>query len=292
MPVNSTFPTSPREVVSIFKKHGFRPRKGLGQNFLIDNRVAAKIVEAAKVCPGEPVIEIGPGLGALTLPLAKLDAKVLALEIDAGLFRLLQDLFHSFTSVQILHGDALSVTWTQLISSYFGRQAGVKLLSNLPYSISSPLLYRLMEERFPFSKAVIMLQAEVADRLISSPGGKHYGSLSVLSRYYVSGRILFRVPRQLFWPRPEVDSAVVQLEPCPPLLEPHQEPVFWQMVKGVFQVRRKTILNGLLHTFPWGREEALELLKESCIDPGRRPEALSVEEFAKLGLFIYNKVSR
>lgn len=292
MPVNLTFPTSPREVVSVFKKYGFRPRKGLGQNFLVDNRTASKIVEATEVRPGEPVIEIGPGLGALTLPLAQLGAKVLALEIDTGLFKLLQDLFRCFPSVQVLHGDALQVIWAQLINSYFGREAQVKLLSNLPYSISSPLLYRLLEQRFPFPMAVIMLQAEVAQRLVSSPGGKHYSSLSVLSQYYTSGSILFRVPRHLFWPRPEVDSAVVRLKPRPPLLEPHQEPLLWQMVKGVFQVRRKTILNGLLHTFPWGREEALKLLQKSCIDPGRRPETLSVEEFANLSLLIYNKVSR
>lgn len=287
-----TVPTSSREVVSIFKKYGLRPQKGRGQNFLVDRATAIKIVEAAGVEPGDRVIEIGPGLGALTLPLARRGARVLALEIDTGLFNLMQDLFRPYPLVQPLHGDALEVTWADLIQSHFGQKARVKLLSNLPYSISSPLLYRLMEQRFPFSKAVIMLQAEVARRLVSPPGSKEYGSLSVLSQYYISGTILFLVPRHLFWPRPEVESAVVSLKPRSPLLEPSQEPIFWQVVKGVFRFRRKTILNGLLRTFPWGKERALKILQAADIDPRRRPETLSGGEFANLGRLIYNESSR
>lgn len=285
---NIFIPTSPREVVSIFEKYGFHPRKGWGQNFLVDKNIAAKIVEAAEIKPGEAVIEIGPGLGALTLPLLEQGANVLALEIDVGLFRLLQDILPKCTSARIMQGDALQVIWGELIENHFDRKARIKLLSNLPYSISSPLLYRLFEERFPFSMAVIMLQSEVAERLVSSPGGD-YGSLSVLSQYYTSSKILFRVPSHLFWPRPAVDSALVRLIPRPPLLEPPQEPLFWRLVKGVFKVRRKTMLNGLLHTFPWKKEMAAGLLQASGIDPVRRPETLSVGEFANLSRLIYNK---
>ncbi len=289
---NLSIPTSSREVVLLLKKYGLRPRKGLGQNFLVDKRTAAKIVEAAEVHPGDPVIEIGPGLGALTLPLAKSGAEVLAMEIDAGLFNLLQDMFHCFPSVKIIHGDALQTKWEPLIRSCFNQENRVKLLSNLPYSISSPLLYKLLEQRFPFSMAVIMLQTEVAQRLVASPGEKNYSSISVLSQYYTYGKILFKVSRHKFWPRPEVESAVVRLEPRLPLLEFSQEQLLWKLVKGVFQVRRKTILNGLLNTFSWEREEALKLLHDSLIDPRRRPETLSVEEFANLCLMIYNKGSR
>ena len=292
MASNITFPTSTREVVSICKKYDLHPQKNWGQNFLVDNRTAVKIIKAAEVKPGEPVVEIGPGLGALTLPLAREGARVLALEIDAGFYQLLQDLLGGYDSVQILHGDALAVTWKKLIADHFGRQTQVKLLSNLPYSISTPLLYRLLEERFPFSMAVVMLQAEVAERLSSPPGSRNYSSLSVLSQYYTGSSIVFRVPRHFFWPRPQVDSAVVRLEPRAPLLEMSQEPLFWQTVKGVFQVRRKTILNGLLNTFSWERKELLMLLQESGIDPLCRPETLSVEEFANLALLIYNKISK
>ncbi|HHX87505.1 MAG TPA: ribosomal RNA small subunit methyltransferase A, partial [Firmicutes bacterium] len=292
MPFDLSAPTSPREVALLLKKNGLHPRKGLGQSFLVDKETAARIVGAAEVHPGDPIIEIGPGLGALTLPLAKSGAEVLALEIDAGLFRVMQEMFRCFSSVKIVHADALQTKWDQLASSCFKGESRVKLISNLPYSISSPLLYQLLEQRFPFSRAVIMLQTEVAQRLVAPPGGKDYSSISVLSQYYTRGKILFKVSRHQFWPRPEVESAVVRLEPRLPLLEISQEKLLWKLVKGVFQVRRKTILNGLLNTFSWKREEALKMLHDSLIDPLRRPETLSVEEFANLCLMIYNKGSR
>lgn len=283
-------PTSPREVIMLCRRYGLHPCQGLGQHFLIDGNTAAKIIEAAELKAGAPVVEIGPGLGALTLSLARKNVSLLALEIDKGLYALLQDLCRPYPSVTLLHGDALDFDWASGLKKHFGLQCRPTLISNLPYNISSPLLYKLFSLGFPFAAAIIMLQKEVAGRLVASSGEKNYGSLSVIAQYYTTVKLQFAVSRRVFWPQPDVDSAVVRLEPRAGILEPAVERLFWKVVRGTFQQRRKNILNGLLNVFPGQRESLTRILHNALIETRRRPETLSVEEFANLCRFIYNNL--
>ncbi len=280
--------TSPREVMAIMSQYGLRPQKGLGQNFLIDRNIVQKIIAAAEVEPGEGVLEIGPGLGTLTAELARGEGRILALELDQGLVRLLAEVLRPFSRVAVISGDALKADFIALANEYFPPGTPVKLVSNLPYYLSSTLMYRIFEQRFPFARAVLMFQKEVAQRLLAEPGDAGYGSLSVLCRYYCSGTFLFNVSRRVFWPRPEVDSAVIMLAPRPPLLLPGEEALLWRIVKGAFQLRRKTLLNSLSNIFPWGKEILSTLLAQASIEPATRPELLSVDQFAKLTRILYN----
>jgi len=283
--------TSPREIMNLFRYYGLHPLRHLGQNFLIDANIVRKIVAAAEVGPGDGVIEVGPGAGALTLTIARSGASLVVLEIDRGLVRLLNDLLQPWPTVKILEQDVLKTDWRQLITT-FKDGAPIKLISNLPYNISGPFIYNLFEEGFPFNGAVLMFQKEVAHRLVAAPGDSDYGALSVISRYYTEGKILFAVSKNVFWPRPKVGSAVLKLEPRPRILNIEEEPLFWKLVRGVFQQRRKTIQNSMLRVFALPRPLLSGLLAEASIDPSSRPEELSVEQFAKLTRITYNNFNK
>lgn len=277
-----------REVIFHLNKNGLKPQRGMGQNFLVDGNTVEKIIASAELEPGDPLVEVGPGAGALTAAAVRRKARVLAVELDQGLARMLQDLMRPFPHVRVLHADALRVDWKALARKYFGEKATVKLLSNLPYNISSPFLYALLKQKFPFIGAVLMFQREVAERVVARPGTAPYGALSVLCRYYTEGKLLFKVSRRVFWPRPGVDSAVVKLSRRLPALDPAEEDLFWRIVQGVFQQRRKTVTNGLLRIFPWARENVTAILRQAALDPSSRPEKLGVTEFANLSRIIYN----
>ncbi len=279
---------SPRELMLLLERYGLKPQHGLGQNFLIDGNTIRKIVAAAVLEPGEGVVEIGPGAGAITLAMARLQARLLAIELDRGLAGMLSDLLRPFPLVTVLQADALSIDWPALLKRSFPPGRPVKLVSNLPYYISAPLLYKLFQEKFPFDRAVLMFQKEVAQRLTALPGDPSYGNLSVLCQYYTDAAILFKVSRRAFWPSPGVDSVVLAMEPRPRELTAAEELAFWRIVRSVFQQRRKTLLNSLALAFPYPRELAAALLDSAGIKPVRRPETLSVGEFATLSRIIYN----
>jgi len=283
--------TSPREIMKLFRHYGLQPLRHLGQNFLIDANVVRKIVAAAEVGPGDSVIEVGPGAGALTVTIARSGANLVVLEIDRGLVRLLGDLLQPWPTVRILEQDVLKSDWKELITT-FKHGAPIKLVSNLPYNISGPFMYNLFEEGFPFNGAVLMFQKEVAHRLVATPGDSDYGALSVISRYYTEGKILFAVSKNVFWPRPKVGSAVLKLQPRFRILNTEEEPLFWKLVQGVFQQRRKTIQNSMLRVFALPRPLLNGLLDEASIDPSSRPEELSVEQFAKLTRITYNNFNK
>jgi 16S rRNA (adenine1518-N6/adenine1519-N6)-dimethyltransferase len=284
--------TSRREVIARMSRYGLRPHPGLGQNFLIDGNIVHKIIAAAELKPGDAVLEIGPGAGALTMGLARQQVRVLALELDQGLVALLRDLLLPFPQVTVLSGDALKTDFHALIDHYFPPGETVKLVSNLPYYLSSSLLYNLFNQKFPFSSAVLMFQKEVAQRVLASPGETGYGSLSVLCRYYTTGILSFNVSKNVFWPRPEVESAVIRLKPRPQNLDPAEEVLLWRIVKAAFQQRRKTLLNSLANDFLWSKDMLAGLLRDAGVDPGCRPESLSVDQFAKLTRIIYNYDSK
>ena len=280
--------TSPRVLREILAERGLVPHRQWGQNFLIDGNIAVKIVAALDLQQDDRVVEIGPGAGALTALLAGHGTSVLAVEIDKGLHALLQSIFDGLPNIQVVNSDALQINWVATLQGFRQDHGPVKLLSNLPYIISGPFMYNLFRERFPFNRAVLMFQREVAERLTAGPGSANYGALSVLCDYYCHRTILFDVSNKVFWPQPKVGSAVVMLEPREPLLDAPEEKLFFEMVQGLFRQRRKTVLNNLISYGQLDRDAAVCLLNEAGIEISSRPERLSAEQFALLARINYN----
>lgn len=284
--------TSPREVVALFEQYGLQPNKRLGQNFLIDGNIARNIVSALELKPGDAVIEVGPGAGALTILIAQQKVDAIALEIDRGLAGMLKSILEPWPNIKVINQDTLDVKWSALISDYFGSGRNVKLISNLPYVISGPFMYSLFETSFLFKSAVLMFQKEVARRLVALPGESNYGALSVLCHYYTYGKILFNVPQTVFWPRPTIDSSVLKLTPRPGQLSFGEEKLMWKIVQEVFQQRRKTIHKNLSRIFEDYPGLSSSLLEGACIEPCKRPEELTAEQFAKLATLAYNYINK
>lgn len=293
MPENPDLPdlTSPRSLRLYLTERNLRLQRGRGQNFLVDGNVARKIVDAAELCSGDRVVEIGPGAGALTAILARRSMRVVALELDRGLAVALAEQLRPFTHVNVLQLDALKAKWAELNRVYFGAGAEVNLISNLPYNISGPFLHALFKQNFPFIKAVLMFQREVAARLIAEPGSPSYGALSVFCRYYAPAEMLFPVSRHVFWPSPKVDSAVVKMQPRHGGLDAGQEKLFRQIVQAAFQQRRKKLANSLGKALFRTREEFLSVIQPAGVDPDVRAETISMEQFAKIAQIAYNWIN-
>lgn len=255
------------------------PRKRFGQHFLTDKNLIRKIVASAGVVPGDRVLEIGPGRGALTEGLIEAGAKVTAIEVDRDLSRLLKERFPDDSTLKVIEADALKVSYAELSKAEGHR---FKLVANLPYNISGPILARFLKERVAFTIMVLMFQKEVAERIASRPGTKSYGVLSVLSQAYTDVKIEFQVSRNLFSPRPKVDSSVVSFRVLDrPRVDIDDEAFFKTVVKSAFGTRRKTLLNSL-KTLGFGKEGVIGALEEAGVDPGRRGETLSLDEFGAL----------
>lgn len=297
--------TSPSYLRKVLGERSLRPRRSLGQHFLVDENILEKILAAAELKETDLVIDIGAGPGALSLALAKKTAGVLAVEQDEGLAALLQEeaCRRGLENIYVVRGDVRRLNLEQICREKFpenfpdlnlnegAKRAGeVKVVANLPYYLITPLLFQLLQGELKIKLFVIMVQLEVARRITALPGGKEYGLLSVLCRYYTAPRFLFKVSRGVFFPPPEVDSAVVLLRTfdAPPW-KVTDEGFFWQVVKATFQKRRKTILNALTGLGGVDRDEWEDLLRVSGISPARRGETLSVEEFANLCEIFYNK---
>lgn len=254
----------------------FRQTKRLGQNFLNDPNILRKICATAKLHKEDHVIEIGPGKGSLTEHLVRGAGRVTAIEKDKRLKTFLDEKFGESTNVRFVYEDVLKIDFSR-----FSDGGKPKFVSNLPYNISTRILLKLLDERELFSKIVVMLQKEVAQRISSPKGRKSYGSLSVLLQSCFSIKLAFKVSRQAFYPVPEVDSAVVVLDPLKdPAFPASSEKTFRTVTRHAFSSRRKTIRNSLGNFFE--RETVERALSDSGIDQGRRAESLSVEEFARL----------
>jgi 16S rRNA (adenine1518-N6/adenine1519-N6)-dimethyltransferase len=270
-----------REIV---RRHAFLLKKQWGQNFLVDERVLRSILAASELEEGDGAFEIGPGIGTLTQALCEKAGFVLAVEKDTQLQAVLQETLAACRNVKIVWGDVLALDIRQLWTDYFsGRR--VRIVANLPYYISTPVLMKILEERLPAESAVFMVQKEVAERLSAKPGGKEYGALSVAAQYYAEVSIVGKVPPGAFFPRPSVDSAVVRLKLRKnPAVSVGNEPFFFEVVRASFSQRRKTIHNNLSHHFSdrWDRVRLKDRLEQAGIDPSRRGETLSIEEFARL----------
>ena len=259
-----------------FSAENARPSKSLGQNFITDKRVIERIVSEAGITSDDEVLEIGPGLGALTFALARKAARVVAVEKDARLAERLRALLPEWPNVELICGDALDVDFGAL---YKDRR--LKVAANLPYSVSSPILVRLLRSRALFSTLVLMLQLEVGERISSPPGGKEYGSLSVLVQTYFDVKLLFRVHPSSFWPAPKVDSVVLKLVPLhEPRVPIADEAVYERILRAAFSSRRKMLGNSLGSALKKGAAD--RVLAAAGIDRTRRAETLSVEEFGAI----------
>ncbi len=286
---------TPKRTKEIVQKYGFTFKKSLGQNFLTDQNILRKIVSAADLKPECGVLEIGPGIGALTQFLAREAGRVVAVEIDERLIPILNDTLIEAGDVRIVHGDVLKLSLPELFAEHFSDIPHVSVVANLPYYVTTPIIMKFLEERLPLDNIVVMIQKEVADRMTAKPGGKEYGSLSVAVQYYCEPEIVAIVPNTVFIPQPGVDSAVIKLKVRrQPAVETVDDGFFFEVVQACFAQRRKTIANNLLgRYFAEGGRPALELTLQSCgIDPSRRGETLTMAEFAALTEVIFQRTKR
>lgn len=270
-----------REILSFY---GLTLKKKYGQNFLTEPYILDEIVRVADLQKSSGVIEIGPGIGALTEKLVEAAEKVVAIEIDDDLIRVLGHLFHDQPNVEIVYGDILKVNLPELIEAHFSGIEDIHVVANLPYYITSPILISLLEGRYPFKNMVMMVQKEVAERLTARPGTKEYGSITVFVQYFARVKEAIKVPSTVFLPRPKVDSSVVVFEIREePAVAVSDERLFFRIIRAAFGQRRKTLLNTLhAHLSISDKEQLKECLIQIGIDPTRRGETLSIEEFSLL----------
>lgn len=261
-------------------QYGVVARKGLGQHFLVDRNVIHKIVEVARIAADDVVLEVGPGLGEMTALLARQARKVICVEIDPKLAAILRTKMLPYRNVEVIEEDILKLDLLKLAEA---ERQPIKVVANLPYQISTPLLFRLIEARKIFSELTLMLQKEVAERIVSPPGGKKYGPLSLLVQMFSEVSVCFHVKPSAFYPRPKVESSVIRIrwkESPPVALE--DEEWFKNVVKKVMGYRRKTLINALKYSGLSHRKATEGPLAGAGIDPQRRPGTLSLEEFLRL----------
>ncbi|MFK4475286.1 16S rRNA (adenine1518-N6/adenine1519-N6)-dimethyltransferase [Paenibacillus sp. RC73] len=276
---------TPRRTKEIIQRHGFSFKKSLGQNFLIDQNILNKIVNAAGLDETKGALEIGPGIGALTEKLAQTAKVVTAVEIDQRLLPILEEVLAPYEHVKVRHGDVLKLDLREVFASDFAGVSKVSVVANLPYYVTTPILMRLLEDKLPLENIVVMIQKEVAERMAASPGTKDYGSLSIAVQYYSEPELVCIVPNTVFIPQPNVESTVIRLRvrEVPPV-EVVDEQHFFEVVHASFAQRRKTISNNLKSRFftKENRDTLEPLLLQAGIEPSRRGETLSIEEFARL----------
>ncbi len=268
----------------LVKKYNFKFSKSLGQNFLIDDTVLNDIVNGADVNNEDFIIEIGPGVGTLTAQLLMKAKKVTAIELDNDLIPILNEELGNNENFNLIHKDALKVNFNELI----GDEKSVKLVANLPYYVTTPIIVKLLKDGYNFKSLTIMIQKEVAERINAEPNCKEYGALSVLVQYYCNTSIVRRVPPTCFIPRPKVESIVIRLDRLnEPRVNAKDTKLMFELVRAGFNMRRKTLWNAA-KTLGLDKEKLEKAFENSGIDPKRRAETLSLEEFAILSDSIYD----
>ncbi len=266
----------------IQKAFGFKNAKSLGQNFLLDNSVIKEMADAAEISQEDLVIEIGPGIGVLTDEIANRAGRVVAVEIDKNLLPVLKYTLGKHNNVEVVNEDILKVDLEQIIREYGKEKKNVKIMGNLPYYITTPIITELLERHVPANSITIMMQKEVAERIIADPGSKTYGALSIAVQFYCHVERVVDVLRDCFYPAPKVDSEVLKLTvKDKPSVEVKDQELFFKLVKAGFSQRRKTLLNSL-QSGGFNKEVVRRALESAGIDPTRRAETLSLDEFAVL----------
>lgn len=288
---------APSTIKEIKERYGFKISKSLGQNFLTDKNVIDKIIGAMNLTPQDLVIEIGPGLGVLTAEAAPQAGKVIAVEIDKNLIPILKENMEEFDNVEIINQDFIKINLINVLEQNDiingQKRDAVKIMGNLPYYITTPIIMKILEERIPADSITIMMQKEVADRIKAAPGSRTYGALSVAVQYYCTVTDVAKVPKEVFYPQPKVDSAVLRLdvrkERPVKLID---ESVFFACIKNGFGQRRKTLSNSLSGVCGLSKEEVKDALGEAGIDPVRRAETLSLDEFAALANCVVSRIAK
>ena len=274
--------SSHKATKEVVQKHNFKFSKSLGQNFLIDTNVIDRILEGARVQEGDYVIEVGPGIGTLTKEMGRTAEKVVAIEIDKTLIPILEETLADFPNIEVINQDILKVNVQELVKEKLNG-GPVKLVANLPYYITTPIVMKFLEEDIPVTDIVVMVQKEVADRMNAQPNSKDYGALSVAVQYYCDTEIVAKAPRHMFMPQPNVDSTVIGLHVREEKkYNVDNEDIFFKTVKASFGQRRKTLLNSLGGLGFLSKDQIKIALQEANIDEKRRGETLSIEEFASL----------
>ena len=274
--------SSHKATKEVVQKHNFKFSKSLGQNFLIDTNVIDRILEGARVQEGDYVIEVGPGIGTLTKEMGRTAEKVVAIEIDKTLIPILEETLADFPNIEVINQDILKVDVQELVKEKLNG-GPVKLIANLPYYITTPIVMKFLEEDIPVTDIVVMVQKEVADRMNAQPNSKDYGALSVAVQYYCDTEIVAKAPRHMFMPQPNVDSTVIGLHVREEKkYNVDNEDIFFKTVKASFGQRRKTLLNSLGGLGFLSKDQIKISLQEANIDEKRRGETLSIEEFASL----------
>ena len=275
---------NPQETIAVLQKYNFAFQKKFGQNFLIDPHVLEKIIKAAEVTEDDCVLEIGPGIGTMTQHLACAAKKVIAVEIDRALIPILQDTLSGWDNVKIINEDVMKVDLAKLAEEENGGKP-LKVVANLPYYITTPIIMGLFETHVPLKSITVMVQKEVADRMQVGPGTKDYGALSLAVQYYAKPYIVANVPPNCFMPRPKVGSAVIRLERYEePPVKVIDEKLMFRIIRASFNQRRKTLANGLKNSaeLDFTKEEIAEAITAIGKEPGVRGETLTLEEFARL----------
>lgn len=276
--------SNPQNTIQVIQKHGFAFQKKFGQNFLIDAHVLDKIIAAAGVTADDMVLEIGPGIGTMTQYLAERARQVTAVEIDTNLIPILKETLSDYDNVTVINEDILKVDIKKLAEEYNGGKP-IKVVANLPYYITTPIIMGLFESGVPIDNITVMVQKEVADRMQVGPGSKDYGALSLAVQYYAEPYIVANVPPNCFIPRPNVGSAVIRLtrHQTPPVEVKDRELMF-KLIRASFNQRRKTLLNGLNNSpeLSFGKEQIAAAIEQLEVPAAVRGEALTLEQFARL----------
>lgn len=276
--------SDPKKTIEVIQKYQFAFQKRFGQNFLIDAHVLEKIVSAAGITKDDCVLEIGPGIGTMTQYLAESAGQVIAVEIDTNLLPILTDTLEEYSNVKVINQDILKVDINELVKEYNNGRP-IKVVANLPYYITTPIIMGLFESNVPIDNITVMVQKEVADRMQVGPGSKDYGALSLAVQYYASPYIVANVPPNCFIPRPNVGSAVIRLtryqEPPVQVKDPK---LMFKLIRASFNQRRKTLQNGLNNSpeISFSKEEITKAIESLGVSPSVRGEALSLEQFAQL----------
>lgn len=280
---------NPQNTIAVLQKYHFNFQKKFGQNFLIDTHVLDKIIRAAEITKDDFVLEIGPGIGTMTQYLAQAAREVVAVEIDKALIPILQDTLSGFPNAEVIQDDILKVDIAELAAERNGGRP-IKVVANLPYYITTPIIMSLFEHDVPLALVTVMVQKEVAERMQAGPGSKDYGALSLAVQYYADPYIVANVPPNCFMPRPNVGSAVIRLtrHKVPPV-QVEDEKLMFQMIRASFNQRRKTLVNGLNHSpeMTLTKEQITKAVEGLGKGAGVRGETLTLEEFAKLSNTIY-----
>lgn len=276
---------SPKYVKHIINKYGFKFSKSLGQNFLIDGNIVRNIVKGANITKEDYVLEIGPGIGTLTEELGLNAKKVVAVELDDSLLPVLDETLEKYDNIEIIHGDILKIDINKIIQEKLGG-GPIKVVANLPYYVTTPIIGKLLEDSLGIDSIIVMVQKEVADRIVAKPGNKTYGSLSIFVNFYSDPEIILGVPKTVFTPQPKIDSAVIKLNIKDNLPDIDKDQ-FFKVVKAGFSKRRKTILNCISsYGFDLDKDTIRQSLEKANIDPIERAENLSIEDFINISTIL------